>query len=122
MEPRSDQFESAKSHLFDTSGWGSFCDVTLTLKQARQSEGKWIRIADYPCRQAFRHFMNLLNRAVYGARFVGIANSFGFCPYLKKANSAPALCIFGSVKHPADGISIVLWNCPGTSTPFASRN
>jgi hypothetical protein len=23
----------------------------------------------YPCRQAFRHFMNLLNRAVYGAAF-----------------------------------------------------
>jgi hypothetical protein len=70
MELRADRFESAKSDLFDTSSWGSFCDVTLTLKQACQSErGAWIKIDDYPCRQAFRHFMNLLNRAVYGAAF-----------------------------------------------------
>jgi len=70
MEVRPDQFESAKSHFFDTSGWGPFCDVTLTLKQARRSDsGAWIKIDDYPCRQAFRHFMNLLNRAVYGAAF-----------------------------------------------------
>ena len=63
MEVRPDPFESAKSHFFDTSNWGPFCDVTLTLKQARQSErGAWIKIDDYPCRQAFRHFMNLLNR------------------------------------------------------------
>jgi hypothetical protein len=44
--------ESAKSYLFDTSSWGPFCDVTLTLKQARQSErGAWIKIDDYACRQ-----------------------------------------------------------------------
>jgi hypothetical protein len=54
MEVRSDPLESAKSHLFDTSSWESFCDVTLTLKQARQSErGAWIKIDDYACRQAF---------------------------------------------------------------------
>src|SRR2546421_6980289 len=70
MEVRFDPFESAKSHFFDTSSWGPFCDVTLTLKQAHQSEsGMWVKIDDYPCRQAFRHFMNLLNRAVYGAAF-----------------------------------------------------
>ena len=70
MEVRSDHFESAKSYFFDTSGWGPFCDVTLTLKQARQfNTGAWIKIDDYPCRQAFRHFMNLLNRAIYGAAF-----------------------------------------------------
>jgi hypothetical protein len=39
METRSDQFEFAKSHFFDTSGWSSFCAITLTLKQARRSEG-----------------------------------------------------------------------------------
>ena len=27
MEVRSDPFESAKSHFFDTSSWGAFCDV-----------------------------------------------------------------------------------------------
>jgi hypothetical protein len=67
---RPDPFESAKSLLFDTSNWRPFCDATLTLKQARQSDnGAWIKIDDYSCRQAFRHFMNLLNRAVYGATF-----------------------------------------------------
>jgi hypothetical protein len=70
MEVRSDAFESAKSHFFDTSSWGAFCDVTLTLKQACQPDsGGWVKIDDYRCRQAFRHFMNLLNRAVYGAAF-----------------------------------------------------
>src|SRR5450631_848196 len=38
MEVRSDPFESAKSHFFDTSSWGEFCDVTLTLKQAWQPD------------------------------------------------------------------------------------
>src|SRR5260370_14271178 len=70
MEVRSDPFESAKSHFFDTSSWGEFCDVTLTLKQALQPDrGGWVKIDDYRCRQAFRHFMNLLNRAVYGSAF-----------------------------------------------------
>src|ERR1700684_3815225 len=70
MEVTSDPFESAKSHLVDTSSWRPFCDVTLTLKQARRCEkGAWLKIDDYSCREAFRHFMNLLNRAVYGAAF-----------------------------------------------------
>ena len=70
MEVSPDPFECAKSRFFDTSSWGPFCDVTLTLKQARQSErGAWVKIEDYPCRKAFRHFMNLLNRAAYGSAF-----------------------------------------------------
>jgi hypothetical protein len=61
---------TAKAQLFDTGSWGAFCDVTLTLKQGHQSDrGSWIKIDAYACRQAFRHFMNLLNRAVYGAAF-----------------------------------------------------
>jgi hypothetical protein len=70
MEVRSDPIESAKSNLFDTSSWGEFCDVTLTLKQGHQPDsGGWVKIDDYRCRQAFRHFVNLLNRAVYGSAF-----------------------------------------------------
>lgn len=85
MELRSDPFECAKSHLFDTSSWGPFCDVTLTLKQARQSEGgTWIKIDDYPCRQAFRHFMNLLNREVYGAAFRRYGKRLRVLPVLEK--------------------------------------
>ena len=70
MDVRSEPLESAKSNLFNTSSWGAFCDLTLTLKQGRQSDrGGWIKIDDYPCRRAFHHFTNLLNRAVYGAAF-----------------------------------------------------
>ena len=70
MHVRSDPFESARSHLFNTNSWGPFCDLTLTLKQGCQSDrGGWIKIDAYPCRRAFHHFTNLLNRAVYGAAF-----------------------------------------------------
>jgi hypothetical protein len=61
---------SAKSNLFDTRGWREFCDVTLTLKQSHRADsGSWIKVDHYRCRQAFRHFMNLLNKAVYGSAF-----------------------------------------------------
>jgi hypothetical protein len=94
MEVRSDPFGSAKSHLFDTSSWGPFCDVTLTLKQARQSErGAWIKIDAYAYRQAFRHFMNLLNRAVYGAAFRRHGKRLRVLPVLEKGEvRANALC------------------------------
>ena len=85
MAVRSDAFESAKSHFFDTSSWGAFCDVTLTLKQARQPDsGGWVKIDDYRCRQAFRHFMNLLNRAVYGAAFRRYGKRLRVLPVLEK--------------------------------------
>src|SRR5271155_5760572 len=85
MKVKPDPFDSAKSHLFDTSSWGPFCDVPLTLKQARQSDrGVWTKIHDYPCRQAFRHFMNLLNRAVFGAAFRRHGKRLRVLPVLEK--------------------------------------
>ena len=36
-----DAIEPAKSNLFDTSSWGEFCDVTLTLKQGHQALQRW---------------------------------------------------------------------------------
>jgi hypothetical protein len=81
----SDAFESARSHFFDTRTWGPFCDVTLTLKQGRQSDsGTWIKISDYPCRQAFRHFMNLLNKEVYGPAFRRYGKRLRVLPVLEK--------------------------------------
>jgi hypothetical protein len=63
-----DAIESAKSNLFDTSSWREFCDVTLTLKQGHRADsGSWIKVDHYQCGQAFRHFMNLLNKKVYGS-------------------------------------------------------
>ena len=76
---------NAKSHFFDTSSWGPFCDVTLTLKQALQSDsGAWMKITDHLCRQAHRHFMNLLNRAVYGAAFRRYGKRLRVLPVLEK--------------------------------------
>ena len=85
MEARFQHLEYAKSYLFDTSDWGQFCDVTLTLKQARQSDnGVWVKIDDYPCRRAFRHFMNLLNRSVYGTAFRRYGKRLRVLPVLEK--------------------------------------
>jgi len=85
MEVKSDHFDSAKSHFFNTRNWGPFCDVTLTLRQARQSDsGAWVKTDDYPCRQAFRHFMNLLNRAAYGAAFRRYGKRLRVLPVLEK--------------------------------------
>ncbi len=39
MEVRYDPIESAKSHFFDTSNWGAFCDVTLTSHGEVQVKG-----------------------------------------------------------------------------------
>jgi hypothetical protein len=85
MEVRVDPLASAKSHLFDTSNWGPFCDVTLTLQQGRRLEkGAWIQIDDYPCRQAFRRLMNLLNSVVYGAAFRRYGKRLRVLPVLEK--------------------------------------
>jgi len=80
-----DPIESAKSNLFDTSNWGEFCAVTLTLKQGHQADGTgWVKIDHYQCRQAFRHFMNLLNKAVYGSAFRRYGKRLRVLPVLEK--------------------------------------
>jgi hypothetical protein len=79
------RLDSAKTYLFNTSNWGPFCDVTLTLRQARQPDcGGWVRIDDYQCRQAFRHFISRLNRAVYGAAFRRHGKRLRVLPVLEK--------------------------------------
>jgi hypothetical protein len=63
----SELVQQAKSSLFDVSHWGPFCDVTLTLKQARQADdGAWVKIDECECKRAFRLFINRLDQAVYG--------------------------------------------------------
>ena len=54
--------------------------------------------------------------------FVGIANAFVFCRYLKKARSAPAHYVCGSVMGSVDGIFIVQLNCHRISTLFLSKS
>jgi len=109
-------FESAKSHFFDTSRWGAFCDVTLTLKQARQPDsGGWVKIDDYRCRQAFRHFMNLLNRAVYGAAFRRYGKSLRVLHVLEKGEVRVRTLRSWDRARQVDGIFIAQLNCPRTS-------
>jgi hypothetical protein len=63
----SELVKQAKSSLFDVSHWGPFCDVTLTLKQARQADnGAWVKINECECKRTFRLFINRVNQAVYG--------------------------------------------------------
>jgi hypothetical protein len=82
---KNDQLRSAKSYLFDTSSWGPFCDVTLTLRQARRLDtGGWMKIDDYQCRRAFRHFANLLNREVYRGAFRRHGKRLRLLPVLEK--------------------------------------
>jgi hypothetical protein len=61
----------------ESGHWRSISDLTLTLKQARRSiptdaaaSGFLIHIDEAQGKKAFRHFMNLLNRAVYGRNAV----------------------------------------------------
>jgi hypothetical protein len=61
--------ELGNSPLLDTSRWHSICAITLTLKQARQQDCCWFFADERQCSRAIRHFLNLLNRAVYGASF-----------------------------------------------------
>jgi hypothetical protein len=68
----------------DTSGWRSICAVTLTLKQALEQEGYWFRADPHQCSRAFRHFMNLLNRSVYGASFRKEKKRVRVIPILEK--------------------------------------
>ena len=85
---RADPLKSAKSWFFDTSSWRPFCDITLTLRQARRLDcGGWVKIDDYQCRQAFRHFVNLLNRAVYRAAFRRHGKRLRVLPVLEKGEA-----------------------------------
>jgi hypothetical protein len=74
------------SPLLDISNWWDVWDVTLTLKQARQTDDRklWIRADEYQCQRAFRHFMNPLNRTVFGKAFYRHGKSLSVIPVLEK--------------------------------------
>jgi hypothetical protein len=84
---QADAIASAKSHLFDTSGWREFCDVTLTLKQSHRTEsGSWIEVDHCRCSHAFRHFMNLLNKEVYGSAYRRHGKRLRVLPVLERGD------------------------------------
>jgi hypothetical protein len=62
-----------------------FCDVPLTLRQARQRDhGKWIKIDEHQGKRAFQHFANLLNRAVHKSAFDRHGKRLRVLPVLEK--------------------------------------
>lgn len=73
-----------QSQQLNTERWGTVCDVTLTLRQAQKSKGIWVRLDEYACRAAFRHFMNFLNRAAHGYAFQRFGKRIRVIPVLEK--------------------------------------
>ena len=55
------------------------------LKQGHRADsGSWIEVDHYRCGQAFRHFMNLLNKGVYGSAFRRYGKRLRVLPVLEK--------------------------------------
>jgi len=84
--------------MLDTSQWHSVWDVTLKFAKARlcklprpniscDSGSVWIRIDELECKRAFRHFTNLLNRAVYKHAFRRHGRRLNVIPVLEKERS-----------------------------------
>ena len=106
----------SQSHLFDTSDWRSIWDLTLTLKQARKTDDglRWIRTDEYQCREAFRHFMNLLNRAVYGNAYRRNFKKLRVLPILEKASEDD--------RNTATSRTLAFPCCHRTTNPHRSRS
>ena len=78
-----------QSGFFDTSEWQSTCAVTLTMKQTLYSDGFPIGIDQWQCSRSFKHFMNLLNRQVYGKAFYRHYKRLRVIPVLEKSAIGP---------------------------------
>ena len=72
------------SRQLDQPGLAGDCDGLAAVTPLPGTRSGWIKIDDYRCRQAFRHFMNLLNRAAYGAAFRRYGKSLRVLPVLER--------------------------------------
>jgi hypothetical protein len=64
------QAEKAVEKLVVTGHWRSISDLTLTLKQAIKTDAQWAYMTEHEAKKSFRHFMNLLNRTIFGLKAV----------------------------------------------------
>src|SRR5260370_14949164 len=72
--------------LLSADHWRSIFDVTLTIKQRRRANnGKWFCADEIQCQQAFWHFKDFLNRAVYGNAVRRCGKKLRMIPVLEKA-------------------------------------
>jgi hypothetical protein len=86
---------AAYGQMLDTSNWRSICAITLTIKQARLSAvpagapytapAMWFAADEIRCKKAFRHFMSLLNRTVYGSAYRRHNKRLRVIPVLEKS-------------------------------------
>jgi hypothetical protein len=79
----------SQSDQFDTSDWTAMWDITLTLKQAfkrKDCREIYTSIDEYQSRRAFHHFMNLLNRAVYGNAYRRNGKRLRVIPILERGD------------------------------------
>jgi hypothetical protein len=75
----------ANSPFLDTSRWPSFCAVTLTLKQGRQSDqGIWMHADEHQTKKAFQVFMNKLNKAIFKSAAVRFGKKLAVIPVVEK--------------------------------------
>jgi hypothetical protein len=79
-----DRKRIVETRFLDTSHWRSISDITLTLKQGRSYPGVRDWIDEIKGRSAFRHFLNLLNRAVYKNAFKRHRKRLRVIPVLEK--------------------------------------
>jgi len=88
-----------RSGLLDTSSWNAACAVTLTVKQAIWSDGYRITADEHHCSRAFNHFMNRLNRAIYGKAFRRYGKRLRVIPVLEKDGDG-RFHFHAAVEHP----------------------
>jgi hypothetical protein len=92
---KDDFLQFRHSSLLDVSHWSTVLDLTFTLKQVqrrsqRPSGSEWAPtvvkfwLNEEQCRKAFHHFMNLLNRAVFGKAFYRYRKRLKVIPILEK--------------------------------------
>jgi hypothetical protein len=92
--------ELRQSPLLDISHWNAVWALTLTLRQScsygsrsafhDQRNERWLGrniifwLNEYQCKEAFRHFMNLLNRRTYGKASYRYNKRINVVPILEK--------------------------------------
>ncbi len=94
IEPYDDETQRQKRQrkkikeveLLCAGHWRSIFDVTLTIKQRRRANnGKWFCADEVQCQQAFWHFRDFLNRAVYGTAARRYGKRLRMIPVLEKS-------------------------------------
>jgi hypothetical protein len=69
------------------NSWRSIWGISLTFKQARRQQNIWVQIDETQAKRAFKHFLNRLNRSLYGRNFRQYGRRLKVIPVLEKTRS-----------------------------------